>query len=349
MEDPADLGVPPRRSDVIDDADATTSSDVAQPVAPSSRLQRANLGRFGVLGAFLLTFATFAVLRSDTFLTVENLKNVVTQSSALAIIAFGLTVVLSMRDFDLSVAAMASLGGNLAVYLMAVEGVDWRLAILIALCAGAAGGAVNGWLVAYVGASSFVITLALGTVFAGIEYQITGQETIFDNVAAGFVNLGQKEVLGLNLQVFTALGTFVVAYLLLEQTESGRYMRAVGGNPEAARLSGVKVAKLRLAGFMFCGVTAVLAGLVLTAQAGSASPNIGTGYLLPAFAAAFLGSAAFRVGEFNCVGTILGVLFLGVIQNGLTLMDASTAVINIVQGAILVFAVTLPRLGARRA
>ena len=217
----------------------------------------------------------------------------------------------------------------------------------LALVVGAAGGAVSGWLVAYVGASSFVITLAMGTVFAGVEYQITDQQTIFENVAIGFQDLGQQELFGLSLQIFVALGTFVVAYLLLDQTESGRYMRAIGGNPEAARLSGVKVAKLRMAGFMFCGVTAVLAGLLLTAQAGSASPNIGTGYLLPAFAAAFLGSAAFRVGEFNLVGTVLGVLFLGVIQNGLTLMDASTAVINLVQGAILVLAVTLPRLGER--
>lgn len=332
-----------------DEAEATSATDIAQPpVVEPSRFDTANLARFGVLGAFVATFVTFAVLRSDTFLTTENLRNVVTQSSALAVVAFGLTVVLAMRDFDLSVAAMASLGGNLAVYLMAVEGIDWRLAILLALAAGAAGGAVNGWLVAYIGASSFVITLAMGTVFAGVEYQITDQQTIFENVAIGFQDLGQKELFGLSLQVFVALGTFVVAYLLLDQTESGRYMRAIGGNPEAARLSGVKVAKLRMVGFMFCGVTAVLAGLLLTAQAGSASPNIGTGYLLPAFAAAFLGSAAFRVGEFNLVGTVLGVLFLGVIQNGLTLMDASTAVINLVQGAILILAVTLPRLGSRR-
>jgi ribose transport system permease protein len=125
-------------------------------------------------------------------------------------------------------------------------------------------------------------------------------------------------------------------------------MRAVGGNSDAARLAGLNVPRLRLIGFVIVAITAAVAGVMLTAQAGSSSPSGSAGLLLPAFAAAFLGAAAFRPGEFNVAGTLVGVLILGVIQNGLTLMNADPAVINLVQGGILIAAVWLTRAGQQQ-
>jgi ribose transport system permease protein len=126
-------------------------------------------------------------------------------------------------------------------------------------------------------------------------------------------------------------------------------MYAVGGNPEAARLSGVRVTPLRVLGFVLVGVTAAVVGILITSVSGSYSPNGGTSYLLPAFAAAFLGAAVFRPGEFNVPGTVVGVLFLGVIQTGLIMLDFETYVINLVQGGILITAVLISRLGERSA
>jgi ribose transport system permease protein len=306
------------------------------------------LARYGVLLVFLIVFAVFAVLKSSVFLSGDNLKAILQQSAPLGIVAFGLTVAFVMREFDLSFGAMAGLASAIAAVLMSQHGIDWRVAVLLALAAGVVAGSVNGLLVAYAGASSFVVTLAIGTVLTGLEYSVTGQKTIFENVPADYINVGQGTFLGINYQVFVALAVFLGTWFLLDFTERGRYMHAIGGSPDAAYLSGINVRRLRLMGFVLVGLAAAVAGILLGAQGGGSSPNSGAPLLLPAFAAVFLGSAAFRPGEFNVLGTLLGVLFLGVIQNGLTLLNASPAVINIVQGSVLASAVLLTVLDRRR-
>jgi ribose transport system permease protein len=306
------------------------------------------LSRYGVLLVFLVMFALFGVLRSSTFLTGDNIKSLLQSAAPLAVVATGLTVVLVMRDFDLSFAAMAGLAAAVATVLMANHGAPWWLAVLAALAAGAAAGAVNGVAIAYVGAPSFVVTLALGTVLTGIEYTLTNQQNVFENLANAYIQLGQGQTLGVNRQVVIAAVAFIAVWVLLDLTERGRYMHALGANAEAAHLSGIDVRRLRFWGFVIVGVCGAAAGIMLSAQAASSSPNMGAPLLLPAFAAVFLGSAAFRPGEFNVLGTLLGVLFLGVIQNGLTLMNATPATINVVQGGLLLTAVLLTVLDRRR-
>ncbi|MCW3018761.1 MAG: transporter permease [Solirubrobacterales bacterium] len=322
----------------------------AQIAAPRARrLGHSLVARFGVLAAFVVTCVVFGVLEPSTFVTSANLTAILTQAAPLAVVAFGLTVVLAMGDFDLSVAAMANLAGAVAVILMAEQGVAWPLAVLVALAVAVAVGIVNGLFTAYAGASSFIITLAAGTILTGAEYTFTDEKTLYENVPNGFVEIGQGSVGGVSYLIIIGFCVFVLAYVLLEWTELGRRMRAVGGNPEAAHLAGINIRGLRLAGFVIVAVCAAVAGVMLTAQAGSSSPNQGTALLLPAFAAAFLGSTSFQPGEFNAQGTLLGVLFLAVIQDGLTVLSASPSVINLVQGAVLILAVLLTRLGSRRA
>jgi ribose transport system permease protein len=214
---------------------------------------------------------------------------------------------------------------------------------------GAAVGLVNGYLISYLGAPSFVITLAMTTIAIGVEFAITGQTTIYSGVDPSYQWIGQaRPLLDINAQVWMAAAVAIVVYVLLDQTEAGRYMYAIGGNPEAARLSGIRVRELKLAGFVLVGLSAAFAGVILTAQSAASNPTQGVSYLLPAYAAAFLGSTVFREGEFNVAGTLVGTLFLQVIQTGLTMMQLDTDVINVVQGSILILAVLLSLVGRRR-
>ena len=215
------------------------------------------IAKYGVLVALVVTIIVFSALKPHVFPTGSNLKAILEQFSPLAIIGFGLTVVLVMGDFDLSVAGMIGLGSAVVVSLMSKHGVNYLLAILIGLLVGVAGGAVNGVLVAFAGASSFIITLAMGQVFNGFEYLITKQETIFQGIPNAYTQIATGTFLGLSNQFFIMLGVLVIIYLLLEQSTIGRFMYALGGNQEAARLSGIRVRELRTLGFMIIGVCSV--------------------------------------------------------------------------------------------
>jgi ribose transport system permease protein len=306
------------------------------------------LARYGLLIAFVLVAVAFSLARPDSFPTIDNLKSILTAAAPALVVAAGLTVVLVMQDFDLSFGSMIGLGGATAVVLMAQEDVYWPLAVLVAVAIGLGAGVVNGVLVAYAGGSSFIITLAMSTVLIGVEFALTDQKTIFTGVPAGYSDISRNAFLfDLNNQIWIAAAFALLLWLLLEKTEMGRYMYAIGGNPEAARLSGVRIRELRLTGFVIVALSATLTGLLLTAESASSSPTIGTPYLLPAFAAVFLGAAVFRPGEFNLAGTVVGVLFLGMVQTGLLMLDLETFVINLIQGAILISAVLLSQLGQR--
>ena len=301
--------------------------------------------RTGVLAALVLAVIGFGLARPDTFFTLDNMRSLLLQTAPPAILAIGLTVPLVMRDFDLSIGAMLGLGGAAAVALMSLHGFGWPAAILVALGLAVLVGLTNGFLTAYLGASSFVITLAMGTILVGAEFAFTNQKTIYEGVAPGYLKLGQSTPFwGINAQVWIALVVAVVAWIFLERTETGRFLYAIGGNPDAARFAGIGVRRLRLLGFVIVALAASVAGILVTAQAGSSSPQGGIPYLLPAYAAAFLGSAAFRPGEFNVAGTLVAALFLNVIQTGLQLLQLSTSFINVVQGVILILAVLLSRL-----
>jgi ribose transport system permease protein len=328
-----------------------TPDPPAKPAAAgtTSRSDRANglLAKYGLLGAFLLTIVVFSLARPDTFPTMDNAKSILTVAAPSLIVAAGLTVVLVMQDFDLSFGAMIGLAGGTATSLAVHYGWSWQLALVAALVFGVAAGVINGYIVAYLGGSSFIITLAMGTVLTGVEFALTGQNTVYSGVSDSYAKIAGDTFLGLSNQIWIAAVIALVIWVLLDRSEIGRYMYAIGGNPEAAELSGVRVRLLRTFGFVVVGVAAAVVGILITSESAAYNPNAGTSYLLPAFAAAFLGSAVFRPGEFNLPGTVVGVLFLGVIQTGLTMLDFETYAINLVQGGILISAVLVSRLGQR--
>jgi ribose transport system permease protein len=320
----------------------------ARSRAEIGRLARAVIARYGLAVILIAVVAAFSLARPHTFATLNNARTILDQAAPALVLGAGLTVVLVMQDFDLSFGSMIGLANGLVVVLIVTGHVGWPVAIAITLLAGVAGGLVNGLLVAGIGGSSFVVTLAMGTAFTGLEYAVTGQKEIFQGLPPAFLSTGQHaSALGLNNQVWVALAVCLALWGMLQRTEAGRYMHAIGGNAEAAALAGVPTRALRAAGFVIVALAAAVVGILLSALTASYTPNIGPPYLLPGYAAVFLGAAAFRPGQFNLPGTVVGVLLLGVIQTGLTMLGLQTFVINLVQAAILVCAVVLSRLGAR--
>lgn len=307
------------------------------------------LFRYGLVIAYAVMFAIFAALKPHVFPTAENYKSILEECAPTGIMAIGLTAVMVMNDFDLSFASMLGLGSGLVTILMVIHHVGWVLAVIIALAVGVAGGILNGFLIAVLGGSSFIITLAMGTVLTGVEYAVTNEKDIFSGYSSSFLKIAQHSSLGINNQVWIALVVALMGWIMLEKTEVGRFMYAIGGNAEAARLAGVRVRALRILGFVLIGMCAIAAGVLLTSLGGSYTPDPGPPYLLPSYAAVFLGAAAFRPGQFNVLGTVVGVLFLETITTGLTMLNLSTWTINVVQGVILIAAILLSRLGEKMA
>jgi len=233
---------------------------------------------------------------------------------------------------------------------MAVHGMSWELALALAAGLGIAAGVAKGYLIAVLRGNSFIMTLAMGTILTGVEYAFTNDVTIFQSVPHAFVSIASNSILGLNNEVWFALAVAIVLWVLLDATEAGRFMYAIGGNQEAARLSGIRVRTLRIFGFVVVSLTAALVGVLITSDgSGNYTPSFGTYLLLPAYAGAFLGAACFRPGEFNIPGTVVGVALLATISTGLTFLNLQAYLINLVQGAILIVAVLVSTVASNTA
>jgi len=325
----------------------------AKPAAP--RIGRF-LRVFGTLIGFLIVVMIFWLQRPETFMTARNLLNITQQMSALGVVAFTMTIVMVLGDFDLSVGAMASLAGIVAALLFQ-NGQPILVGVIAALLAGMFGGLLNGFLVSFVGVSPFVATLGTLTMFSGVAFYISDGTTIFgraipadfSSFALGGIPIGmvdERPVLLPNLTI-VALIVLILVWILLEQTVFGRRLYAIGGNREAARLGGVRVRLLRLIAFVITGIGAAFAGLMLVSRLASANPTQGDGLMLNAIAAVFLGMTMSEEGEPHVLGTLLGVLILGVLVNGLTQMQIDSYIQQILTGAIIVLAVVLSSLSRR--
>jgi ribose transport system permease protein len=313
---------------------------------------RGLISRFGVVFA-LVGCVIFFSLQEDKFRTYNNLQTTLELSAPLLMLALGLTVVLVMGDFDLSVAGTAALSSAIIVAIVVRSDVPWGVAVLIAMVAALLVGSFNGVLIAYVGTPSFITTLATGVVLAGLELAVTGPGTTFisggTEIPRSYRNLGIGEpFIQIKSPVWIGLALAIILWALLTKTEVGRFMYAIGGNPEAARLSGIRVKFLRASGFVFVALCALSAGVVGSARTGSHVRNFGGSLLLPAYAAAFLGATMSKRRQFNVPGTVLGAIFLQVVDSGLTFMGYDQDVKNIVKGGILIAAVLVGRVGASR-
>ena len=294
----------------------------------------------------LVGLSVALALVSPVFATPGNLFNVALQSSINALLAFGMTFVILTAGIDLSVGSLLALAGAIAGGLMVESGLAWPLAALAGLAAGTLAGLANGVAVTAFRIPPFIVTLAMLSIARGLAQLYTGGRP-FTGLDPAFNFLGQG-ALGpvpmpvLVMAVVGALGWFVLRY-----TVFGRDVYAVGSNREAARLAGIPVAAVLLAVYAISGFLSGLGGLVLTARLSSAQPTAGLGFELDAIAAVVLGGTSLAGGEGSILRTLVGALIIGVLNNGLNLLNVDPFVQPVVKGAVILVAVGLDQWRAR--
>ncbi len=310
---------------------------------PASRISRAlGLLQSRVFVAFigLILLSLLLSILSPYFLTTTNILNVLRQVSIIAIIAVGMTYVIITGGIDLSVGSVLAVSSVIMAVLMKA-GVNPYLAMGVALVVGAICGGISGILVtSRIKMPPFIATLAMMSIARGASLVITGGIPIY-GLTGGFQFLGMGYWLGIPVPVIIMFIVFLLGHLDLSFTRHGIYYFAVGGNEEAARLAGIDVSRAKLRAYILSGVTAAVAGIVLASRLTAVEPTSGLGYELDAIAAAVIGGVSLSGGEGSLIGTALGALIMGVLRNGLNLLNVSTYWQQVVIGLVIAVTVSL--------
>lgn len=311
--------------------------------AISNSLGRLNISwrDMGTVAGLVIMVVVFASM-SDVFLTQRNLINILQQSSINAVIAVGMTLVIISGGIDLSVGPVAALSAVLSAALL-VAGYPVPIVIIAALAVGLACGFVNGALIAYAGLQPFIVTLGTLSLFRALALLYTGGTPIL-GLPNEFRQLFSSSIFGLPVPVIVAAVLAVLATILLRKTPLGEYILAVGGNEEAARVSGVPIARTKVITYMISGGLAALAATILIARLGAAEPTLGNLWELEAIAAAAIGGASLMGGKGSIFGTILGAVVLGAMRNGLTLLNVQAFYQLLATGIIIILAMLVDRL-----
>jgi ribose transport system permease protein len=327
----------PTRTDSRDEGGATRTEP-----SPGGRRRSVNLGlhRFSGLYVLAVIIVTFGVWVPDTFLTTQTLKSVASQQAVVAILALALLVPLAAGAFDLSVGAMLGLGVVLVCKFQSM-GMDFVLAIVLTVAIGAAVGAVNAFVIVFLRVDSFIATLGTSSILGAMVYWVSGNQQIVTGISADFVHLGQGSLWGIPLPVVYLIILAALLLYLMEYRPVGRKLYATGGNEVAARLSGVRTDRLVVVSLVLSGSVAALAGVIFAANIGSGSLTAGPPFLLPAFAALFLGSTQIHNGRVNVLGTLVAIYVLGAGVKGLLLVGAPFWVGDLFNGIALIAAVAL--------
>ncbi len=298
--------------------------------------------RISAIYVWIAIIAIFAVWTPDTFLTTTTLKTLLSEQAITATLALGLTVPLAAATFDLSVGFTLGLASILVSWLIGLHGFGNASAIVLSILVGALVGAVNGVLVNQFRIESFIATLGMGSCIEAMIRWTSGDQTII-GLPPSFERIAGDQLLGIALPVYYVLALGIVLWYVLDHTPAGRYVYATGGNVEAARLAGVRTQLVVFASLVVAGAVSAFAGVLLASSSAAASPSVGPSYLLPAFAAVFLGSTQFKPGRFNVWGTIVAVYVLATGVKGLQLAGAPFWIPDLFNGAALLLAVGLSK------
>jgi ribose transport system permease protein len=287
----------------------------------------------------LILLCVFLSLTTDTFLTVRNFLNVMDQVTVLGVMAVGMTLVILIGGIDLSVGSVLALSGMVMGYLGNNLGWPFGIAIVAALIASALCGAVSGLMITRLNMPAFIATLAMMSIARGIASIITNGEQIV-GFPDWFSNLAIIRHFGvLTVTVAVMIAIVAVAWIVLTFRPSGRALYAIGGSAEVARLAGIDVRETTLFVYMLCAVAAGLAGVILSARLDSAQPSSGIGYELDTIAAVVIGGASLSGGIGGIGGTVVGVLIIGFLRNGLNLLQVSPFVQQVIIGVVIAIAV----------
>lgn len=298
------------------------------------------------LGVVLTGLVIYLSLASPFFLTQRNLTNVLLQASVLAMVAFGVTVVIISGNFDLSVGSGVGLVMVTSALVMQATG-SVPLGLAVGVLVGMGMGLLNGILVTVVLVPSFIATLGMLVAARGIGRGIANGQTV-GGIPAGFVDFMNSSVLGLRMIVWAAVAVFLFLHVVLRYTRLGVQLFAVGGNPRAARLAGLRVAWIQTAAFLLSSVAVTVAGLALLGRLGSADPNSGTLLELYAVAAVVVGGTSLYGGKGSVLRTLFGVLLIAIIQNGLNLLNINPDLQMAILGAVFILATASGVINRRR-
>ena len=294
----------------------------------------------GILSVLVLLCVIVSIATSK-FLKPNNLISVLRQISINAYIALGMTLIIILGHIDLSVGAIVAMSGTLTVGFIVTQGLPIPVAILLGILLGMAAGLISGMIVTYFRVPAFIITMAMMNVCSGVAYVYSGgQATRINNDFFSAIGTGYL-FNTIPLPVVYMIILIIVISFLLGKTKFGTYIYAIGGNREAARLSGVPIKKVEIAVFTISGVLSAFAGLVLCSRMYSGQPSVGSGYELDAIAACVLGGTSMSGGKGRISGTIFGAMVIGIISNGLNLIGVSSYWQLIVKGLIIACAVLL--------
>ena len=301
--------------------------------------QLKGVGQYGIFMAFivvclLLTFTT------SKFLTVSNWTIIITQVSINALLAFGVTFVIITGGIDLSLGSIMAVTGVAAASLAHPDTYPVIVPIAIGLLAGISMGALNGLVITKSKVPPFIVTLGMMTIGRGLALILSKGRPV-SNLSDSFNFLGGGNLAGIPFPIIVLIVTFVVCSVVLKKTILGRYIYAVGGNEQAAKASGIRVNKVKMAVYTICGGLAALAGILLTSRITTGQPNAGVGFELDAIAAAIIGGTSTSGGTGTMTGTLIGALLIGVISNGLDLLNVTSYYQQVVMGAIIIGAVVL--------
>lgn len=319
------------------------------PSTPSWSVNRGRLLEGAMLPiAWVVLIIGFTIGLPHQFLTIDNFANIFGSQAVLFVLTMALLVPLTNGDIDLSVGALSGLVSMIIAILNVQHGLPIVWCCLIGLAAGTLAGLLNGLIVIRADVDPFIITLATGTVFTGIGEWLSKEQTI-TGVSQNLSNWTfVKELFGIPIEFYYGLVIMLVIWYVLQFTPFGQRALFVGQSREVARLSGFNVARIRLQGFVIAGFVSAISGILFVGTTGSASPGSGTTLLLPAYAAAFLGLTTIQPGRFNAWGSGISVFFLASGVAGLELLGAQDYVQELFYGVVLVLAVVISRIVARR-
>lgn len=314
-------------------------STTAPAPAWRSQIERALSSNIAPIVGALVVVSVALSFMSDVFLTGNNLSNIVTQSAVVGIAAVGATFVIITSGIDLSVGSNIALAGFL--------GAQWAhhtdnglLGLVAVLAISVLVGAFNGFSVAWLGLAPFIVTLAVMGMARGLTLQFSQGQSVYD--LPDTLNwLGSAEFAGLKVSAILTILLFLIGHLVLSRTTFGHRVYAVGGNADAARLAGINVKRVIFSTYVIAALCAGIAAIVLVGRLDSATPNAGVGVELQVIAAVVIGGTSLFGGKGSMVGTLVGVLLIGVINNGLTLLNVSSFWVQFVQGALIFMAVLL--------
>lgn len=311
----------------------------SQTTSPTRRSTLSKVGHWAMnngalVGLILLCIGLF--IATPAFLTIPNIINIGIQAAVVAILAFGMTFVIVTAGIDLSVGSVAALGAMVSAYSFASLNLPGILTVVVGLGVGMLAGSISGLAIAYGKLPAFIATLAMMSIARGLTLVVSNGTPID---TSDTVNIFGSRVAGIPVPIFAMALAGVVCWFILSRTVLGRSMYAVGGNIEAARLSGIPVKRVLVWVYALSGLFAGLAGLVLAGRLRSAGPQAGSGYELDAIAAVVIGGASLAGGSGRATGTLIGAILLAVIRNGLNILNVSSFWQQVVIGCVIALAV----------